>query len=354
MVRRMAVEFGTRPEELLVAIGPSIGACCYEVDEAVRQEFAVQEALDPDSFFYRAPREKYRLDLWEANRRILIQAGVLPEHITTAGICTQCNSRLLWSHRATGGRRGGLAAFSACFPRRKKMEIKACRLCPRLCGAPRTAQEGEGFCKMGADAVVARAALHFWEEPCLSGTRGSGAVFFTGCSLGCVFCQNEQISTRREVGKRLDPEELSEVFLRLEEQGAHNINLVNPTHFAPAIAQALRLRRPSVPVVYNSGGYDRVETLRSLEGLIDIYLPDLKYVSPTLSLRYSGAENYPEAAKATILEMLRQTGPPALDEAGMMQKGTIVRHLVLPSNTRSTSEGFPGCPSFQRAVYWSA
>lgn len=111
MVRRMAVEFGTRPEELLVAIGPSIGACCYEVDEAVRQEFAVQEALDPDSFFYRAPREKYRLDLWEANRRILIQAGVLPEHITTAGICTQCNSRLLWSHRATGGRRGGLAAF---------------------------------------------------------------------------------------------------------------------------------------------------------------------------------------------------------------------------------------------------
>lgn len=218
------------------------------------------------------------------------------------------------------------------------MEIKACRLCPRLCGAPRTAQEGEGFCKMGADAVVARAALHFWEEPCLSGTRGSGAVFFTGCSLGCVFCQNEQISTRREVGKRLDPEELSEVFLRLEEQGAHNINLVNPTHFAPAIAQALRLRRPSVPVVYNSGGYDRVETLRSLEGLIDIYLPDLKYVSPTLSLRYSGAENYPEAAKATILEMLRQTGPPALDEAGMMQKGTIVRHLVLPSNTRSTSE----------------
>lgn len=218
------------------------------------------------------------------------------------------------------------------------MEIKACRLCPRLCGAPRTAQEGEGFCKMGADAVVARAALHFWEEPCLSGTRGSGAVFFTGCSLGCVFCQNEQISTRREVGKCLDPEELSEVFLRLEEQGAHNINLVNPTHFAPAIAQALRLRRPSVPVVYNSGGYDRVETLRSLEGLIDIYLPDLKYVSPTLSLRYSGAENYPEAAKAAILEMLRQTGPPVLDEAGMMQKGTIVRHLVLPSNTRSTSE----------------
>ena len=218
------------------------------------------------------------------------------------------------------------------------MGIRACRRCPLLCGVPRTAQAGEGFCKMGADAVVARAALHFWEEPCLSGTRGSGAVFFTGCSLGCVFCQNEQISTRREVGKRLEPQELSEVFLRLEEQGVHNINLVNPTHFAPAIAQALRLRRPSVPVVYNSGGYDRVETLRSLEGLIDIYLPDLKYVSPALSLRYSGAENYPEAAKAAILEMLRQTGPPVFDEEGILQRGTIVRHLVLPSNTRNTSE----------------
>lgn len=218
------------------------------------------------------------------------------------------------------------------------MEIKACRLCPRLCGVPRSAQEGSGFCGMGADAVVARAALHFWEEPCLSGTRGSGAVFFTGCSLGCVFCQNEQISTRREVGKRLSPEELSEVFLHLEEQGAHNINLVNPTHFVPAIARALRLRRPSIPVVYNSGGYDRVETLRSLEGLVDIYLPDLKYLSSALSQRYSGAADYPEAAKAAILEMLRQSGPPVFDEEGMLQKGTIVRHLVLPSNTRNTAE----------------
>lgn len=218
------------------------------------------------------------------------------------------------------------------------MEIKACRLCPRSCGAYRSAGEGDGFCRMGADAVVARAALHFWEEPCLSGTRGSGAVFFTGCSLGCVFCQNYQISAQREVGKRLSPEELSALFLSLEEQGAHNINLVNPTHFVPAIAQALRLRRPSVPVVYNSGGYERVETLRSLEGLIDIYLPDLKYLSPALSLRYSGAENYPEAAKAAILEMARQTGPAVFDEDGILQRGTIVRHLVLPANTRNTAE----------------
>lgn len=191
---------------------------------------------------------------------------------------------------------------------------------------------------MGADAVVARAALHYWEEPCLSGTRGSGAVFFTGCSLGCVFCQNYSISTQREVGKRVSPQELSDIFLSLEKQGAHNINLVNPTHFAPAVAEALKLRRPGIPVVYNSGGYERVETLRELEGLIDIYLPDLKYLSPELSRRYSGAENYPQAAMPAILEMARQTGPAVFDGDGILQRGTIVRHLLLPSNTRNTAE----------------
>ena len=218
------------------------------------------------------------------------------------------------------------------------MELKACRLCPRRCGAYRSSEKGDGVCKMGADAVVARAALHFWEEPCLSGTRGSGTVFFTGCPLGCVFCQNYEISAERAVGKRVTPEELSGIFQRLEEQGAHNINLVNPTHFAPAIARALRLRRPSVPVVYNSGGYDRVETLRSLEGLIDVYLPDLKYLSPGLSRRYSKAENYPEAAKAAIAEMLRQTGPARFDADGMLLRGTLVRHLILPSNTKNSAE----------------
>ena len=218
------------------------------------------------------------------------------------------------------------------------MELKACRLCPRKCGVPRSSGEGHGYCGMGADAVVARGALHFWEEPCLSGTRGSGTVFFTGCPLGCVFCQNYQISTERAVGKRLSPAELAALFQSLEEQGAHNINLVNPTHFAPAIARALRLRRPGVPVVYNSGGYERVETLRSLEGLVDVYLPDLKYLSPELSLRYSGAKNYPEAAKAAVLEMARQTGPAVFGADGLLQKGTVVRHLVLPANTRNTAE----------------
>lgn len=218
------------------------------------------------------------------------------------------------------------------------MEIKACELCPRRCRAFRSAEEGGGFCRMGADAVVARAALHYWEEPCLSGTRGSGAVFFTGCSLGCVFCQNYSISTQREVGKRVSPQELSDIFLSLEKQGAHNINLVNPTHFVPAVAEALKLRRPGIPVVYNSGGYERVETLRELEGLIDIYLPDLKYLSPELSRRYSGAENYPQAAMPAILEMARQTGPAVFDGDGILQRGTIVRHLLLPSNTRNTAE----------------
>ena len=218
------------------------------------------------------------------------------------------------------------------------MELSSCNLCPRLCGARRTAQEGGGFCRMGADAVVARAALHMWEEPCLSGTRGSGTVFFTGCTLGCVFCQNYQISTERAVGKRLSPQQLSDLFLQLEQQGAHNINLVSPTPFVPVIRRALLMRRPSVPVVYNTGGYERVETLRSLEGLIDIYLPDLKYLSPELAQAYSGAANYPEAAKAAVLEMARQTGPAVFDENGIMQRGTIVRHLLLPSHTRNTAD----------------
>ena len=218
------------------------------------------------------------------------------------------------------------------------MELSSCNLCPRLCGARRTAQEGGGFCRMGADAVVARAALHMWEEPCLSGTRGSGTVFFTGCTLGCVFCQNYQISTERAVGKRLSPQQLSDLFLQLEQQGAHNINLVSPTPFVPVIRRALLMRRPSVPVVYNTGGYERVETLRSLEGLIDIYLPDLKYLSPELAQAYSGAANYPEAARAAVLEMARQTGPAVFDESGIMQRGTIVRHLLLPSHTRNTAD----------------
>ena len=216
--------------------------------------------------------------------------------------------------------------------------IELCNLCPRMCGARRAAKRGNGYCRMGAMPVVARAALHFWEEPCISGTKGSGTVFFTGCSLQCVFCQNEQISVRREVGRALTARELSDVFFRLIEQGAHNINLVNPTHFASGIAEALRFRPLPVPVVYNSGGYERAETLRMLEGLISIYLPDYKYRDSALSQRLSGAADYPEHAAEAILEMVRQTGPASFDGDGMLQRGTIVRHLILPGHTRNSIE----------------
>jgi putative pyruvate formate lyase activating enzyme len=216
------------------------------------------------------------------------------------------------------------------------MIIEHCTLCPRLCGARREETVGSGFCGMGANPVVARAALHFWEEPCISGTRGSGTVFFTGWSLQCVFCQNYQISTKKEVGKHVSAQELADIFARLAAQGAHNINLVNPTHFALPIAQALRLKKPQIPVVYNSGGYETLETLKMLDGLVDIYLPDLKYTDNTLAQKYSGAPNYAETAEAAVLEMARQTGAAQFDADGIMTRGTIVRHLILPGNTRNS------------------
>lgn len=216
------------------------------------------------------------------------------------------------------------------------MRIENCRLCPRNCGAVREEDSGSGYCRMGAKPVVARAALHFWEEPCISGKNGSGTIFFTGCSLNCVFCQNYQISTKREVGRAVSVQELADIFDRLVSQGAHNINLVNPTHFAAEIAEALKLRKPPVPVVYNSGGYENPETLRMLEGLIDIYLPDMKYADSTLAKTLSGASDYPEKAKAAVLEMARQTGAAQFDEEGIMKRGTIVRHLILPGNTRNS------------------
>ncbi len=218
------------------------------------------------------------------------------------------------------------------------MRIEGCTLCPRRCGAVREESSGFGFCGMGAAPVVARAALHFWEEPCISGTRGSGTVFFTGCSLKCVFCQNYSISTQNGAGKPVSVTELAQIFERLVAQGAHNINLVNPTHFASLIAQALRLRRLPVPVVYNSGGYENVETLKMLEGLVDIYLPDLKYADNALAKKYSSASDYVEIAKAAIQEMVRQTGKAQFDANGMMIRGTIVRHLILPGNTKNSLE----------------
>ena len=183
---------------------------------------------------------------------------------------------------------------------------------------------------------MARAALHFWEEPCISGTRGSGAVFFSGCSLRCVFCQNQEISAGG-FGKDISVERLLEIFDELIARGAHNINLVNPTHFAGAIAEALDKPLP-VPVVYNSGGYDRVETLRMLDGKVQVYLPDMKYAQAELGARYARADDYPEFAKAAIQEMVRQTGPYQLDENGMLVSGVLIRHLVLPGHLQNTRQ----------------
>ena len=202
-----------------------------------------------------------------------------------------------------------------------------CRQCPRDCGAVRTETEGRGLCRMPEAPVVARAALHMWEEPPISGTRGAGTVFFSGCSLGCVFCQNDEIS-HQDFGKPITVERLREIFFELIEQGAHNIDLVDPTHYAHAVAQALAEPLP-VPVVWNSGGYDKVETLRALEGKIQIYLPDYKYRTVDYAARYSGAPDYPEVAEAAILEMYRQTGP-CVYEDGLLKRGVVIRHLLLP------------------------
>lgn len=187
---------------------------------------------------------------------------------------------------------------------------------------------------MGEEPRLARAALHFGEEPCISGERGSGTVFFSGCSLRCVYCQNRQIS-RGDFGREVSVDRLRAVFEELIEQGAHNINLVNPTHFASAIAKALETPLP-VPVVYNSGGYDRVDTLRRLEGKIQVYLPDMKYALPGPAARYSGAADYPQTAMNAIGEMVRQTGPYRLDGEGMLIGGVLIRHLVLPHNMTNT------------------
>lgn len=210
-----------------------------------------------------------------------------------------------------------------------------CSICPRKCVAERTDTNGRGYCGMPAEPVVARAALHFGEEPCISGVRGSGTIFFSGCSLRCCFCQNHSISHKNE-GKTISINRLAEIFRELEEAGAHNINLVNPSHYAVSIRKALELYGPNIPIVYNSSGYESVETLKLLEGFVDVYLPDCKYVDSSLSALLSGAENYFEKASAAILEMARQTGKAQFDSDGMMTKGTVVRHLVLPGHTKNS------------------
>ena len=210
-----------------------------------------------------------------------------------------------------------------------------CSLCPRQCRAPRTQETGGGFCRMGTLPKIARAALHFWEEPCISGVRGSGTIFFSGCILKCVFCQNYDLSSKN-FGEIISVERLAQVYRELEAQGAHNINLVNPTHFVPAILESFQIYRPQVPVVYNSSGYEMVETLRALEGYVDIYLPDFKYADDQKAFRYSGVSDYTQRALAAIGEMARQTGAPVFDKEGMLLRGTLVRHLVLPENTRNS------------------
>lgn len=203
-----------------------------------------------------------------------------------------------------------------------------CQDCPRKCLAFR-GETGNGYCGMGQDAVIARAALHYDEEPVISGTRGSGAVFFSGCSLGCKFCQNYQIS-HEKFGKRVSIDRLTEIYQELIAQGAHNINLVNPTHFSEPVLYSLSTYAPGVPVIWNSSGYERAETLKRFEDKVNVYLPDLKYIRRESARKYSGAMDYFSYAATALKEMLRQVGPVVLDEDGMIQSGLIVRHLILP------------------------
>ncbi len=210
----------------------------------------------------------------------------------------------------------------------------ACFSCPRRCGARR--ESGElGYCRAPSEPVVARAALHHGEEPCISGTRGSGAVFFCGCALGCVFCQNAEIS-RGKKGKKISAARLAEIFLELEAQGAHNINLVTPSHYTDAIIEALKAAKPNIPVVWNSSGYESIDELLRLEGLVQIYMPDYKYALSDIAARYSGAPDYPSVALAAIGEMYRQRGPVRLNRDGLLESGVLIRHLVLPGGVENS------------------
>lgn len=207
-----------------------------------------------------------------------------------------------------------------------------CSICPRKCNADR--ENSVGFCKSPAEFRLARAALHFWEEPCISGENGSGTVFFSGCNLKCVYCQNYEISIENK-GIVVDDSRLIEIFKSLIEQGAENINLVNPTHYADRLANLFEKWHCPVPVVYNTSGYESAQTLKMLDGIVDIYLTDFKYIRPDKAQKYSNAPDYPEVAKNTLAEMKRQVQGYAFDSRGVMQKGVIVRHLVLPQNTNS-------------------
>lgn len=209
-----------------------------------------------------------------------------------------------------------------------------CNLCPRNCNAERNDFSGNGFCKMPENPVLARADIHNWEEPCISGTMGTGAIFFSGCSLKCCFCQNFPISHENK-GDAVTTDRLVEIIKELEAKGVHTIDFVNPTHFSHILIDALAKYKPSVPVVYNSSGYDSIETLKKLNGLVDVYLPDLKYFSNEKSQKYAKCPDYFEKASKAILEMHRQQ-PQNTFKDGIIQKGLIIRHLVLPDNVEES------------------
>lgn len=216
-----------------------------------------------------------------------------------------------------------------------------CRLCPRRCGADRSVTAGA--CHMGREMIIARAAPHYGEEPCISGERGSGAVFFAGCPLGCVYCQNYALSRGRE-GKSVTPERLGEILKELEDRGVHNLNFVTGTPFVPEILSALEMAAPTVPAVWNTSGYETVETVRALSEKVSVFLPDMKYALPGPAARYSRAPDYPETARAAIEEMVRLTGPYELDGDGLLRRGVLIRHLVLPGQRENT----------RRVLQWAA
>ena len=212
--------------------------------------------------------------------------------------------------------------------------LKSCNLCPRSCNIDRT--KTFGICQVSDKVKVARAALHFWEEPCISGNNGSGAVFFSGCSLHCVFCQNEEIS-HGKVGQEITIEELAGLYIDLQNQGANNINLVTGTHYIPQIVESVTIARKKgldIPIIYNTSGYETVESLRLLEGIVNTYLPDFKYMDNSLALKYSHAKDYPDVAKEAIAEMVRQCGKPQFDNNGFIKSGVIVRQLLLPGHVK--------------------
>ena len=220
----------------------------------------------------------------------------------------------------------------------KTKEIMSdCTLCPRNCHADRLSGN-IGYCGQTAEIRAARAALHMWEEPCISAEDGSGTVFFSGCSVRCVFCQNHDLAVGQH-GKIITGERLSGIYLELQEKGANNINLVTPTHYMPQIIESIENARKmglTLPIVYNTSGYEKAETLRMLDGIVDVYLPDFKYMSADLAEKYSNAPDYADCAKSALAEMVRQAGKPVFDDRGVIQKGVIVRHLILPNCTEDS------------------